>query len=164
MIILLQGFHVCSYGVIVFCGGSGCGGKWVIFDWGSIIFSESGGRFVSCVLCRPFRCSCYHTVFLNKVLSCIGPVSVASFLPLLHHQVFKDIGLVYTRDKLCDFFVVGDLDVVLLGVVLSPCYVSSVGANMLVGGVAPGGNEGGLRRYPLCVGNNGPSAEVSDER
>ena len=163
MIILLQGFHVCSYGVIVFCGGSGCGGKWVIFDWGSIIFSESGGRFVSCVLCRPFRCSCYHTVFLNKVLSCIGPVSVTTFLLLLHHRVFEDIGLVNIRNKLRHFIIVGDLDVLLRGVVFPPCEVSSVGAEMLVGGVAPGGNKGGLCCHPFCICYNGPSTEVNNE-
>ena len=94
----------------------------------------------------------------------VGPVAVASFLPRLHHRVFENIGLVYARDKLRDFVVVSDFYVVLLGVVLSPCEVSSVGAEMLFGGVAPGGNEGGLRRHYFGVGYYRPRAEVSDER
>ena len=98
------------------------------------------------------------------MLYSVGPVAVAIFLPLLHHRVFEDIGLVYARDKLRDCFVVRDFFFVLLGVFLSPCEVSSVGAEMLVGGIAPGGNEGGLRRHPFCVGYNGPSVEVSDEK
>ena len=131
---------------------------------GSIVFPEGGGRFGPGALCRTFCYSGHNTVLLNEVLYCVGPISVAIFFPLLHHRVFKDIGLVNKRDKLCNFVVVGDLDVVLLGIVLPPCEVSSVGAEMLVGGVAPGGNEGGLRRHPLCVGCNGPSVEVSDEK
>ena len=131
---------------------------------GSIIFPEGGGRFEPGALCRTFCYSVHNTVLLNEVLYCVVPISVAIFLPLLHHRVFKDIGLVNKRDKLCNFFVVGDLGVILLGIVLLPCEVSSVGAEMLVGGIAPGGNEGGLRRHPFCVGYNGPSVEVSDEK
>ena len=98
------------------------------------------------------------------MLHCIGPVSVATFLLILHHQVFEDIGLVNTRGELRHFIVVGDLDIVLRGVIFTPCEVLSLGADMLVGGVAPGGNKGGLCRHPFCVGYNGPSAEVSDKR
>ena len=98
------------------------------------------------------------------MLYCVGPFSVATFLPLIHHRVFEDIGLVNTREKLRHFIVVSDLDVVLCGVVFPPCEVSSVGAEMLVGGVAPGGNEDGLRRHPFCVVYNGPSAEARNER
>ena len=98
------------------------------------------------------------------MLYCVGPFSVATFLSLLHYRVFEDIGLVNTRDKLRTFVVVSDLDVILLGVVLTPCEVSSVGAEMLVGGVAPEGNESGFCCHPFGVGYNGPHAEVSDER
>ena len=90
-------------------------------------------------LCSSFRCPGHDTVLLDKVLYGVVPILVASFLSLLHYRVFEDIGLIYARDKLRDFVVVGDFDVVLLGVVFSPCEVSSVGAEMLVGGVAPGG-------------------------
>ena len=34
VIILIQGFHVRGFGVIVLCGGSGCGGKWGTFEGG----------------------------------------------------------------------------------------------------------------------------------
>ena len=98
------------------------------------------------------------------MLHCIVPVPVATFLPLLYHRVFEDIGLLNTRDKVRHFIVVGDLDVVLRGVVFPPCEFSSVGAEMLVGGVAPGGNKGGFCRHPFCIGYNRPSAEVSDKR
>ena len=131
---------------------------------GSIVFSEIGGRFVPSALCCPFCCYGYHTILLNEVLYYVGPFSFANLLPLLHHQVFEDIGLVNTRKKLRHSIIVGDLDVVLRGVALPPCEVSSVGAEMLVRGVALGGNEGGLRYHPFCIGYNGPSAEVSDER
>ena len=165
-VVLFQGFHVCGHGVVVLRGGSRCGGRWGIFEGETrfIVFPESGGRIEPGVLCRSFCCPGHNTVLLDKVLYDVGPVSVASFLPRLHHRVFKDIGLLYAREKLRDFVVVSDLDVVLLGVVLSPCEVLGVGADMLVGGVAPGGNEGGLLRHSLGVGYYGPCAEVRDER
>ena len=166
VIILLQVFHVRGYGVIVLRGVSKFGGKWGIFEGesGSIVFPESGGRFEPGALCRLFFCSGHHTLLINKVLYCVGPVSVDTFLQLLHHRVFEDTGLVNKRDKLRNFIVVGDPDVVLRGVVLPPCEVSSVGSEMMVGGVVPGGTEGGLLRHPFCVGYNRPSAEVSDKR
>ena len=165
-VVLFQGFWVCGNDIVVLRGGSRCGGRWGILEGetGSIVFPEGGGRIEPGALCRSFWCSGHNTVLLDKVLYGVGTVLVASFLPLLHHQVFADIGLVYARDKLCDFVIVGDLDVVLIGVVLSPCEVSRVGSEMLVGGVAPGGNEGGLRRHSFGVGYYGPLSEVSDER
>ena len=108
---------------------------------GSIVFSEHGGRFISCTLCRSFRCSGNHYVLLYKVLHFIVPDSVATFLPFLHHRVFEDIGLVNARGELCHFIVVGDLDVVLRGVVLPPCEVLRVGADMLVGESLQGGTK-----------------------
>ena len=98
------------------------------------------------------------------MLDGVGPVEVASFLPLLRHLFFEDIGLVYARDKLRDFIVVGDVDLVLLGIVLSSCEFTGVGADMLAGGVSTGGDEGDLCRYPFRVDNYGPRAEVIDER
>ena len=94
----------------------------------------------------------------------VGTVAVASFLQLLHHQVFEDFGLVDARDKLRDFFIVCDFDLVFFGVVLSSCEVPGVGADMLVGGVATWGDEGGLCRHTFRVGNYRPRTEVSDER
>ena len=165
-VVLFQGFHVCGHGVVVLRGGSGCAGRWGIFEGenGSILFPEGGGRIETGALCRLFCCPGDNTVLLEKVLYGVGPVSISSFLPLLHYQVFEDIGLKYARNKLRDFVVVGDLDVVLLGIVLSPCKVSSVGADVLVGGVAPGGNGGRLCRHYFGVGYYGPHAEVSDEQ
>ena len=81
------------------------------------------------------------------MLYSVGSVSVASFLPLLHHRVFKDISLVYTRDKLHDFVVVGDLDVVLIGVVSPPSDVSSIGAEMLVGELL----QGAMKAYFVAI-------------
>ena len=130
----------------------------------SIVFSERGIQFISCSLCRPFRCSGNHSVLLYEVLWCIGLASVATFLPFLHHWVFEDTGLVNSCNELRHFIVVGDLDVVLCGVVLPPFEVSRVGDIMLVGGVAPGGNESCLRCHHFCVGNDRPSAKVSDKR
>ena len=139
LVVLFQGLYIRRHGVIVLRGGSGCGGTWGIFEGGSIVFSERGGGFISCTLCRSFRCSGNHSVFFYEVLHYIGPASVATFLLFLHHRVFKDIGLVNARDKLRQFIVVGDLDVVLRGVVLPPCEVSCVGAEMLVKGGTPEG-------------------------
>ena len=163
---MFQGFRVCGHGVVVLRGGSGCAGRWGIFEGenGSFVFPEGGRQIETGVLCRLFCCPGYNTVLLDKVLYGVGPVSIASFLPLLHHQVFEDIGLEYARDKLRDFVVVGDIDVLILGVVLSPCKVSSVGAEMLVGGVATVGNIGSLRHHSFGIGYYRPRAEVSDER
>ena len=72
------------------------------------------------------------------MLGGVGPVAVASFLPLLHHQVFEDFGLVNACDKLRDCFVVGDVDFVLLGIVLSSCEVAGVYADISVRGALQG--------------------------
>ena len=113
-------------------------------ETGSIVFPEGDGRIKSGALCRSFRCPVHNTLLLDKVLDCVGPVAVASFLPLLHHRLFKYICLVFARDKLCDFVVFGDFDLVLFGVVFLSCDVAGVGAEMSVGGVAPVGDEGVL--------------------
>ena len=150
-VILFQGLHICGRGVVVLYGGSRCCRRWGIFggETGSIVFPEGGGRIEPGALCRSFRFPGHNTVLLDEVIYGVGPDEVARFLPLLHHQVFEDIGLVYAHDKLRDFLVVGDFDVVLIGVVLSPCEVLIVGAEMLVGGVSPVVNEGGLCRHPF---------------
>ena len=85
----------------------------------------------------------------------IVPVAVSSFLPLLHPRAFKDVGLVYARDKFRDFVFVRAVDLVLLGVVLLPCEVAGIGDDILVGGVAQGGDEGGLCCHPFGVGYYG---------
>ena len=64
---------------------------------------------------------------------------------------------------MCDFFVVGDFDLVLLGVVLLPCEVAGVGIEMWVRGVAPGGDEGVLRCHYFGVVYYRPRAEMSDK-
>ena len=163
LIVLFQGLHIRRHGVIVLRGGSGCGGTWGIFEGGSIVFSERGGGFISCVLCRPFCCSGDHSVLFHEFLHCSGPVSVSTLLPFFHHRVFEYIGLINARGELRHFIVVGDLDIVLCGFVLLPCEVSHVGAEMLVGGVAPGGNKSCLRSHPFCVCNDGPSLKVTDK-
>ena len=94
----------------------------------------------------------------------VGLVAVACFLPLLHNRVFEDVGLVDSCDKLCDFFVVGDVDLVFFGVVLASGEIAGVHAEVLVGGVTPGGGEGGLRCHPFCVSDYRPHVEVCDER
>ena len=147
---LLQGLHIRRHGIIVLRGGSGCCGMWVIFEGGSIIFSERGGGFISCAMCRPFRCSGNHSILFHEVLHCSVPSSVSNLLPFFHHRVFKDIGLINAHDELRHFIVVGDLDGVLCGVVLPPCEVSRVGDDMLVGGVALGGNKICLLCHPFC--------------
>ena len=128
------------------------------------VYQKRGGRFISCALCRLFRCSGNHSVLFHKVLHCIGPSSVANFLQFLHHQVSEDIGLVNACNKLRYFIVVGDIDVILCDVVFPPCEVSHVGAEMLVGGVAPGDNKSGLSCHNFCVGKDRPSAKVSDKQ
>ena len=162
LIVLFQGLHVRRHGIIIVCGGSGCGGTWGIFEGGSIVFSERGGGFISCALCCPFRRSGDHSVLFHEVFYCCVPASVSTLLPFFHHRVFEDIGLIDARDELRHFIVVGDLDGVLRGVVLTPCEVSRVGAEILIGGVAPGGNKSCLRCPPFCVCDDGLSLKVSD--
>ena len=128
------------------------------------MFPESGGRIKLGALCCLFCCPGHNNVLLNEVFDGVGPVLVARFLPLLHHQVFEDVGLVDACDKLRDFVVVSDGDLVFFGVVLLSCEVVGVCVEVLVGGVTPGGDEGGLRCHPFSVGNYGPCAEVSDKQ
>ena len=89
------------------------------FSRGSIVFYERGGGFISCALCRLFRCSVDHSVLIHKMLHCIGPASVSTLLPFFYHQVFEDIGFINARNELRHFIVVGDFDGVLYGVVFS---------------------------------------------
>ena len=81
LIVLFQGFHVRCHGVIILCGGFGCGGTWGIFKGGSIVFSERGGGFISCVLCRPLRRSGDHSVLFHDVFN----VVVQLLSPLSYH-------------------------------------------------------------------------------
>ena len=67
-------------------------------------------------------------------------------------------------DKLCDFVFVSDVDLVLFGIVLESGEVAGVGAEVLVGGVTPGGDEGILCHHPFCIGDYRPRAEVCDKR
>ena len=163
LIVLFQGLHIRRHGVIGLRGGSGCGGTWDIFEGGYIVFSERGGRLISCALCRLFRRSGDHYVLFHKVFYCCGPASVSTLFPFFHHQVFEDIDLIDARNELHHFIVVGDLDAVLCGVFLTPCEVSHVGAEMLIGRVAPGGNERFLLRHLFCVCDDRPSFKVRDK-
>ena len=150
LIFLFQGLRVCRHGVIILREGSGCGSTWDIFEGGAIFFSWRGGGFISCAFCRPFRRFSDHSVLFHEVFYCCGPAYVSTLLPFFHHRLFEDIGFINACDELRHFIVVSDLDGVLRGVVLPPCEVLRIGADMLVGGVAPVGNKSCLRCHPFC--------------
>ena len=81
------------------------------------MFSEGGVQIETSAFCCSFRCPGPNNVLLYKLFDGVGPVAVAFFLPILHHRVFEYVGLVDACDKLCEFVVVGDVDLVFFGVV-----------------------------------------------